>query len=156
MSIEVTVSGDKETMAALAELRNSVQKRLVEGAGRAALKPVVADVRARCPVNTGALKKSIGTKKASKAYVQDGEIVLSVGARHGFEYTDADGKKHDPFWYATPLEYGHDLKMPGSDKVVAHLAPLGMFRAAFERNRNQIVEDFASELRDRVEEHLDA
>ncbi len=152
MSIEFSIHGDKEVMAKLADLRGSIQKRLVEGAGRAALKPVVADVRARCPVNSGTLKRSIGTKKAKRP--NPGEVVLSVGARPGYGFIGADGKKHNPFFYAIPLEYGHSVKFSKDGPIVGHVAPVGMFRAAYDRNRESVIEDFGEELKSRIEEYM--
>jgi hypothetical protein len=152
MSLTMEVTGINETIAKLAELRSSMQKRLVEGAGRAALKPVVADVRARVPVGEGWLRKSIGTKK-SKKNLQPGEIVLSVGARFGFNHVDVEtGKNVDPFFYSIPVEYGHVVKNPYTGQVVGWIAPAGMFRAAYERGRVRVVDDFANELETRIGE----
>lgn len=153
MSLEIKVTGVQETIAKLAGLRSSMQKRLVEGAGRAALKPVIADVRARVPVSTGAMRKSIGTKKSRKN-VKPGEIVLSVGARRGFAYIDEKGKKQDPFFYSIPVEYGHVLKNEKTGEAQLWIAPVGMFRAAYEHGRERVVDDFAKELEDRIEEAL--
>lgn len=154
MSVTFQVTGDKEVIDKLRELRSSMQKRVVEGAGRAALKPVTADVRARCPVsvNGGHLRKSIGVKKSKKS--APGEIVLSVGARFGYGWTDADGKKHDPFYYSIPVEYGHVVKNPKTGKVVGFVPPSGAFRGAYERNRDRVVETFADELAARIEKAL--
>jgi hypothetical protein len=43
------------------------------------------------------------------------------------------------------------VKNPRSGQVVGWVAPVGMFRGAYERGRVRIVEDFASELSDRIE-----
>lgn len=144
MSLSVTITGTKEVIANLEALKSSVQKRLIEGAGRAALKPVVADVRGRVPKNTGTLRKSIGVKKAKRS--PKGEVVLSVGARWGYEWTDAKGKKHNPFFYAIPIEFGHDIKNPETGQVVAHVPPVSMFRSAYERWADQIIATFETEL----------
>jgi hypothetical protein len=152
MSVEMSVTGIPDVMAKLEQLSVSMQKRLILAAGRAALKPVVADVRARVPVKTGTLKKSIGVKKAKRSPA--GTIVLSVGARGGFSYVDEDGKRQNPFFYSIPIEYGHVLKNPRSGAVVGYVAPVGMFRAAYEKNRIQVVEDFGAELSRRIDEEL--
>ncbi len=147
MSMDLMVDGLQSTLEKLKQFSTSVETRLVERAGRAALKPVVADVRGHVAVDQGALKKSIGVKKAKR--VPKGLVVLSVGARRGFNYKDADGNNVDPFYYSIPYEYGHVLKRDG--KVVGHVAPAGVFRSAYERGKIKVVEDFASELNDRIE-----
>lgn len=169
MSMDMTITGDLGVLRSLEQFSISVQKRLVERAGRAALKPLIPIARGRVPnggggsgairgkagkfestfqwKNSGQLKASIGVKKSKR--VARGEVVLSVGPRRGFDWTDEAGKKHDPFYYGIPVEYGHDIKRDG--QVVAHVAPAGFMRAAYEAGRLTIVEDFARELRERIE-----
>ncbi len=147
IGVDFNVTGDRDVMSKLSKLADKVAKKLVEAAGRAALKPVVADVRARVPVQHGVLRKSIGTKKAKRT--PKNQVVLSVGARWGFDYEDEDGVKRNPFWYAIPVEYGHVVKRHG--QVVANVPPAGMFRGAYERHKEAVVERFYEELMSRIE-----
>lgn len=147
MSMGITVEGLDDVVAKLNRLAsNTTARRLVERAGRAALKPVVADARAHCPKDTGTLRKSIGTKKAKRT--APGVLVLSVGARRGFDFKDEHGRNHDPFFYSIPVEYGHVTKGGG------FVPPAGMFRGAYHRNRISVVDNFGSLLRDLVDAEL--
>jgi hypothetical protein len=147
MSMDMTIQGDIDVIRALERLETRVQSRIVEAAGRAALKPVTATARARVPKDTGTLKQSIGVKKVKR--LPRGLIVLSVGPRFGYAYQDAAGKKHDPFYYGIPVEYGHVIKLKGV--VVGQIAPAGFLRAAYEAHRLTIVDDFSREMRERIE-----
>ena len=148
--MDITISGDHEVIQNLRALSVSVGARLVERTGRAALKPVLADAKSLVPRDTGALKQSLGVKKAKR--VPKGEVVLSVGARRGFEFTDAQGNKQDPFFYAGPVEYGHVIVWQG--KVIGKIAPAAFLRRAYERGRVKVVDDFAAELSTRIEQEL--
>lgn len=141
-SMTYTIHGDKEVIKALDELSYAVEKRLVNAAGTAALKPVVADMRATCPANTGNLRKSLGVKKIKRT--PRGRIVLSAGPRQGYDWIDEKtGETHKPFKYAVPLEYGHK-----------GAPPAGFMRAAYNKHRESIVVHFAAELKERIEKEM--
>lgn len=144
MSLSITVQGEAETIAALQDLSRQVQRRMIDRAARAALKPVVATARAGVPRDTGNLRKSIGVKKSRRT--RKGEIVLSVGPRPGFDWKDEKGKLQVPWRYAIPVEYGHLTKGGAS-----YVAPVGFLRAAYHQHRLTIISDFAVELKARIE-----
>lgn len=142
--MRITTSGFPETIAKLNELSSRVQKRLVERAGRAALKPIVNAARSRVPKDTGNLRKSIGVKKTKR--VGRGEVILLVGPRDGFKWARSGRNiENDPVRYAVPVEYGHVL--PGGKFV----PPVSFLRSAYESGRVKVVADFAEELRKRVD-----
>ncbi len=145
--MRITTSGFPQTMAKLNELTSRVQKRLVERAARAALKPMVASAKKRVPKDTGNLRKSIGVKKAKR--VGKGEVVLLVGARQGFKWARSGRNiENDPVRYANPVEFGHVL--PGGKFI----PPVAFLRGAYETGKVKCVADFAEELKKRVDAEL--
>lgn len=165
MSNEITISGLDATVKRLDGLSSAVQNRLVDRAGRAALKPIVKMAKENLPAagdsshyinytvqeNSGQGRESIGIKKSKR--VPKGEVVLSVGPRKGFDWVDANGKKQDPFKYLVPYEYGHVLKFFGKP-TGTFIPPAGFMRRAYESGKAKVVTDFAFELNKRIEEHL--
>ena len=152
MTLMIRVTGEADVVSKLLLFKNSVVKRVVTGAARAALRPIVAAAKAGVPVDQGYLKKSIGVIGASKSKKKRNEIKLMVGARKGYEHEVVNlfGKtvKVDPVRYAVPVEYGHVVVIKG--KVVGKIAPVGFLRRAYETGRAKLVTDFAREMRDRV------
>lgn len=145
--MRVNISGAVETVARLNALSKSVQKRLVERAGRAALKPLAAAARRNVPRDTGNLRKSIGIKKSKR--VGKGEVVLLVGARAGFKWARAGRNiENDPMRYAIPVEYGHVTKEGG------FIPPVAFLRRAYESHKESVVAKFMEELSDRIEKEM--
>lgn len=145
--MRITTHGFAEAIAKLNELSSRVQKRLVERAGRAALKPIVASAKRRVPKDTGNLRKSIGVKKSRR--VGKGEVVLLVGARRGFKWARSGRNiENDPVLYAIPVEFGHVTPDGG------FVPPVAFLRGAYETGKVQCVTDFAEELKARVEAEL--
>ncbi len=82
----VQIVGDKELMAlfaALGKLDNRKRNTVVRRSLGIAARPIRKNARARVPVETGLLKKSIGIK--TKTYRHSGASVALVGPRHGFK-----------------------------------------------------------------------
>ena len=57
--ISVTVEGSKELQAQFARLKDTAKPNVIRSALRGATKPVIKEARARVPVKTGKLRKSI-------------------------------------------------------------------------------------------------
>ena len=64
---------------------------------RAAAKPMIKAARSKVPVESGTLKKSLGTK--IKKYKSDNVTVAIIGPRKGYS-AEYQGKKRVPYNYA--------------------------------------------------------
>jgi len=152
MSLSITVTGASALIEKLKGLSRAVEKRIINRAAQAALKPVVATARGRVPSGTGNLRKSIGTKRVKRT--PRGEFVFLVGARRGFKWGDAGtGTEHDPMRYAGPVEFGHVLKVYGKSTDV-FIAPAAFLRNAYNQHRATVVTDFAREVGARIDAYL--
>jgi len=104
MRLELT--GDKALMRKLETLASTTQRAAVRPAANYAWTPVNKAAKRKAPVDTGALKKSIGKK--AKTYGGSGVVWVGVGARVGEEYvkTDDRGYKRKPWKYLHIVEWG--------------------------------------------------
>jgi hypothetical protein len=152
MTMRITIQGEADVITNLKELKMRMQKKIINGAARAALKPIVADARSRVPKESGQLKKSLGVIYGGMNR-QRNAFKFRVGARKGFQHDAINlfGQPYvaDPRRYAPPLEFGHDVVLRG--KIVYHIAPVGFMRGAFEAGRAKLVTDFAREVRARLD-----
>lgn len=80
--ISVRVEGAKELERMLAGWKPSARRRIVRPGVRKAASIVSKAAKARAPVGSGLLKKSIGVKMRT---YRDGTVVGVVGPRHGFK-----------------------------------------------------------------------
>ena len=140
--MSIVLAGERELIAALKKLPNNVFKRVVVGASRKAMRPVITAARAAAPVDTGLLKKSIGAKV--KVYPRKGNIVSMVGARGGFKDKDT---KQNPAIYAHLVEGGHVLRRIKKGPVIGRVAAKPFLKPAFGPASSQIVGRFRDMLR---------
>lgn len=105
----------------LDKLRAAMGKRILKKAMRAGLRPVVAGMRSRVPVRSGALKKSISTKVDSK---KDGLRVYGVvGPRSKFQKI-VKGRVKKPSKYSHFINKIHHYLesmgslIPGTNKIM--------------------------------------
>lgn len=75
--------GLKETFRKLSALKTSVSKRILKKALGDASKKVLKDAKAKVPMASRLLKKSLGRKV--KVYRRSGVVVALVGPRSGFK-----------------------------------------------------------------------
>lgn len=151
MTFKIEVQGEADVIARLQALGQRMEKRIITGAARAALKPIVADARSRCPIDSGQLKKSLGVV-ASTRRKKKNVFRFMVGARKGFEHQIiniyGNPQTANPQKYAGTVEFGHDVVIKG--KIVGHVAPVGFLRGAYEAGRVKLVSDFAREIEIRL------
>lgn len=145
MNGDISVRGLDDAIRNLDRLGDAMERRVAKKAARKAMAPVVPDARKGVPVQYGELRRSIGVKSPRRK--RKGEVVISVGPRPG-RAVERDGKKHDPFLYGIPVEYGHVTRGGG------FVPPAGFMRAAFHRHRDGIVDRFSGELGRLVELEL--
>jgi len=124
--IRVVVSGDKQLIRKLQMLAASAQRRVVRPAANKAWTPVNKEAKRRCPVETGALKRSIG--KRTQTYPRLGVVRVDVGARTGKKYhtEGPDGRMRKPTKYAHWVEFG-----------TAHSSAKPFLRPAFDTKRSE-------------------
>lgn len=75
-----TLHGDKRLLRKLNHLKGAAARRVMRGALNKASTPILKDARKKAPVDTKALRKSLGRK--SKTY-RNGNVVVLVGPRTG-------------------------------------------------------------------------
>ena len=85
-----------------ARLSAATKRRIVRRACTKAMTPVNKAAKARCPQETGLLKKSIG--KRSRVYARPGVIWVGVGPRTNVEGIGPDGKLRKPAKYGPLVE----------------------------------------------------
>ena len=131
--IDIKVTGDRETQAALNSLTWAVGNRIVIEALEVAGQPVLASARQKVPVLTGKLKRTLGLYKL-KTRKKIG-VRVSTGTREELGIA-AD----DPYYYPMAVEVG-------TAKAPAH----PYLRPALDENRQRCIDIAAYEIRKGVE-----
>lgn len=130
--MDIEIKGVDELLRKLRQLPEKVQKRVVVGAVRAAAKPLIKEARAKVPVDTGNLKKSIGvTKRRSK---NKNIIHFSISPRKGGKYNG---------FYGHFVEFGTS-KMPAKP----------FLRPAFESKGKETIEAAKQYMARRIDKEL--
>lgn len=108
----IKITGEKELRRRLNRLASAAQRKIVRPAVNVALTPVNKAAKAKAPVKTGTLKKSLG--KRVKAYTRTGVVWGGIGPRSGFKWVDDKGHAHNPVNYAQLVELGtqHSAAQP--------------------------------------------
>jgi len=137
---KLELTGDKQLMRKLETLASTTQRAAVRPAANYAWTPVNKAAKRKAPVDTGALKKSIGKK--AKTYSTTGVVWVGVGARVGEEYvkTDAGGNKRKPWKYLHLVEWG-----------TAGQQPQPFLRPAFDENKDEAERRLISKTWDYIE-----
>ena len=131
--IDIKVTGDRETQAALNSLTWAVGNRIVIEALEVAGQPVLASARSKAPTLTGKLKRTLGLYKL-KTRKKIG-VRVSTGTREELGIA-AD----DPYYYSMAVEVG-------TAKAPAH----PYLRPALDENRQRCIDIAAYEIRKGVE-----
>ena len=100
----VRIEGLAELERKLKQFPTKLQRRAVTAAMRAGAREIVKEVKARAPVDSGALKRNVGTKRGSKRFDRGLAGRQIVGVRHGKvrttgKLTGYDKRGDDPFYY---------------------------------------------------------
>ena len=134
----MSMTGNAELDRRLRLLPDKLQSRVVKKGIRAAGKPILKTAKARVPVETGALKKSLGTKL--KTYRHSGNSVLIIGPRTDDRYTKGERKPHK---YAHLVERG-----------TKHIPAVPFMRFAFMSQQDTAKREFQKKLEVDVEKEL--
>lgn len=129
MSIEL--QGLRELKTALDDFTTDVQDKAVVASLRKGARPIAKDMRARVPVKSGRLKKSIGTRTKKRGRSAKSVLV---------------GSKKTP--YAHLVENGHALVRKG--KVYGHVPARPFLRPAFDTQKEAAAVAIRDELRRQV------
>ena len=101
--MHLQLSGDITLLARFHELPPKMQKKYGRRGVAKAARLMVKSAKAKCPVRTGQLKKSLGFRP--RTYKTG--VFAVIGPRGGFETVGGDGRKHDPKKIAHLVEMGH-------------------------------------------------
>ena len=106
--MRMQLSGDITLLHRFHQLPPKMQKKYGRRGVAKAARQLVKGAKARAPVRTGQLKKSLGFRPRT----YKGTVLAIVGPRRGFATTDETGKKHDPARIAHLVEMGHGGPRP--------------------------------------------
>jgi HK97 gp10 family phage protein len=124
---------NKKLLESLKQFPINIQKNVITGAVRAGAKPILTAAKANVPVDTGNLKKSLGTTKRK---TEDKNIVrFSISPRRG---GNSDGF------------YGHMIEF-GTSKMVAQ----PFLRPAFESQDNESIKAVSEYLAKRIDKEIE-
>jgi len=138
--VKMNVSGVDTTLAGLDEFKASVQRSITRQALRSSVGPLRKAVKAGAPVESGALKKSIGVTKLKTT--RRGNINIKVGPRDGFDI-QYQGKKRNPVKYAHLVELG-------TSKGVK---PTHWMREARKASEPEVLAKFADKMRQLIDRY---
>jgi len=132
-AMTMRITGTRNIEVKLISLGPRVYNRALAGAVQASTKPMIRAARAMVPVDTGALKKSIGAVRRRNKMRQT--VYDVVGSRSGFETVNARGKKHIPSKIAHLVEKQTPFLRPAFDehKDAARAAATAKLKQAVER-----------------------
>jgi HK97 gp10 family phage protein len=105
-------------------------------------------------LDTGQMKKSLGVRKI-KTYKREGRVVMYIGPRRGFGIVKKNGKKHDPFYIAHLVEFGHRIAVGASGRpengpvatVGGIVRPRPFLRPAVDANKGEFNKQMAEKIR---------
>lgn len=102
MKIKAEIKGAKELQDLLRKFTPAVQRRILRPALNVEGTRVLQEARARVPVDTKLLRRSLG--KRTRTY-KNGTVLVIVGPRRGFK-EQIDGRYKNPSKYAHLVEFG--------------------------------------------------
>ena len=127
---DIALSGDKKLERRLVALGAKVSVRIMRSALNRAMTPILKDMRRRCPVRTGALKRSLGKKVVVRR--RSGTVWAGIGPRKG--------------WPSEPGNYVRLVEF-GTANAPAH----PFMRPAMDAGRARAMRQIASIVRAKIE-----
>lgn len=139
--VDISIVGDKKLQAKLRRLETKVQRKIVRKALRDAAKPVLADAKARVPVDTGLLKRSLVVRAARRQ--RRGTFGVFIQPK-GRDFFGIPGD--DPYFYPAIVEFG-SLKRALPARSYLRAAVDDNRSATLLRIRNEIASQVKAEAR---------
>ncbi|MBP7638129.1 MAG: HK97 gp10 family phage protein [Kiritimatiellae bacterium] len=140
--------GDRELEAKLLMLGEKVYNRHLSAAVTAGCKPIVAAARSQAPVDTGMLKKSLGSKISRNRRRQTVKGI--IGPRFGFALVDETHVVHDPAKIAHAVEFGHGGPAPAAARPFLRPAVDGSGQKALTVIRERLAKGLQIEAKKRA------
>ncbi len=119
----ITLSGDAEFAALLKDIPGTLTaecKMALNAVGKIITKKARGKLYNNHGYFTGILKKSLGVRKTI-VYKNEGKIVMYVGTQKGYaervKFKDGSVRKHDPFYIAHLVEFGHWIRTKADKKA---------------------------------------
>jgi len=132
----------------LKKLPADIQQQVVKGATRSAANVIAKDARARVPVDTGLLKKSIAVRRAKKNNQKEGHEIYYVVPLTKVKFTaKAKINGQNAKLKATRYNFHAHLVEFGTSKMKAQ----PFLRPAYEASAESSVEAFKKYANERVE-----
>ena len=132
-SFDLQLFGDKKLDKALGDLSRIQQRKVMKTAQRAAFNPLLKQIKAAVPKDTGALRKSIKLRALNRSRVRSG-VSIRTGTRSELGIPeDASG------YYPAHVELGHE-----------GATPVAYIRATFDANKETIWRRFHTLLWDGI------
>lgn len=132
VAINMNLFGDKQLRRNFFELSDKVRRKLARRAARAATRPIVRAAKARAPVDTGALRDSIGVRSIKmRPRSETSLIIVGPLSETTFRWKTAGGEwrseaqfgaagtvKRNPAKYAHLVEFGRKFVTPTQGRVM--------------------------------------
>lgn len=139
----------KTLQQGLESISSSGSRRVIAKASTKAMKPITKTARGLVPVDSGLLKKSLGS--VQRRYASRGVFYTAVGPRSGFA-KQVNGKNRDPRFYAHLVEFGVKNHPKAKSGMVTGKAFL---RKSFEQNKRRSLDIVAEEVRIGIGKEVD-
>lgn len=136
-TIDVMVFGDKQLQRRLSNLILKLQRKVVRKSLREAARPIHAASKAKCPVLTGRLRKSIKLRAMRRARGRFGMRIIT-GTREELGIP-AD----EPYYYPAAVETGH-----------GNVPAYPFLRPALHENRGKALKIACQFLRQGIEQEM--
>lgn len=155
-TIRGRIEGLEQTIQRLDGLKKSVRNRILKKATRQAARVVLKAAKAKCPAETGWLKKSLGIKvgvsrRKGRVYGLIGPRTTEVkdkktGQRKLTSFGKrimASGTKRRPAHYAHLVEFGHVIRRAEGGPEFGRVAAKPFLRPAWDTSRDAAFQAFA-------------
>lgn len=127
MSANITIEGLAPILAALENIKFGAKNKILRTALRKGSRPILAQAKALCPVETGTMRKALGVVGTTKK----GIVTYKIGARRDKGVNTPKGFR-DPVHYIHLVELGHI--------GITHAPPYPFLRPAYDTQSVQALD----------------
>ncbi|MFK5976893.1 MAG: HK97 gp10 family phage protein [Sulfurovum sp.] len=127
-----------------------IQSRVVVGATRRAAKVIADDAKARVPVRTGLLKKTIGVKRKSKKYTKQNHVsYLVTSKKTKFRVAGRIGSQAVQLRITASAFYSHMVEFG-----TVNMSPRPFLRPAYEGSAQKAIDAFKEYATRRIDREI--